>query len=747
MSGISAKGLGISAVALVAASYVVSGFLSAASAKAVSRTQQPQTPPPPAQQPQTPQPLPQPTFRTEANYVRVDVYPTKDGAPLTDLVQEDFEIVEGGAPQKIEQFERVVIEGNVPQDLRREPNSVEAGRQAAQNPRARVFVIFLDVNHVEVEGSHNIRRPLVDALNRLIGPEDVFAVMTPEMSAGGITFARKTTTIEGELSKYWTWGQRDRLLSKDDEEEQYKFCYPGNGPTLTCTDDDRGVADEMIERRRERQTLNALHDLVTYLRGVREERKAVLVITDGWRLFRPNTALARRLNCQVPTGPQVTIDPRTGRPTSKPTPNTPGRGITNTAADPQICERDRMALAMLEDEQYFRDLLQEANRANASFYPIDPRGLVVFDEPIAKPGTRGFQPMTPLTVDASRLRGRLDSLRTLAENTDGLAIVDSNNLAGGMKRVVADLSSYYLLGYYSNAKLDGRYHAITVRVKRPGVQVRARKGYLAATPDAMTAGRGRGPAAPKAGDPGFEAKVAADAAAAAVSAAIGPLAGYTREVPLRVQMAVGWKPGDAASAVLWVVGELGGAADAGPEWNAGFDASATLTTPADVTVATGRLTAARGARTFRMALTPSQPLAAGEYILRVGARAGPSTIPSREVLRFAIPEAPASAGALFIRRGPTTGNKEVPTADLRFRRSESVRLEIPTSADAAGTARLLDRTGKPLAVPVAAAIRDDADGSRWQTAQLALAPLAPGDYVIEIANGERRMLSAFRIVP
>jgi VWFA-related protein len=678
--------------------------------------------------------------------VRVDVYPTKDGAPVTDLAQEDFEIVEGGAPQRIEQFERVLIEGNLPQDLRREPDSVQAGRQAAQNPRARVFVIFLDVNHVEVEGSHNIRRPLVDALNRLIGPEDVFAVMTPDMSAGGITFARKTTTIEGELSKYWTWGQRDRLLSKDAEEEQYKFCYPGSPPPPGCASD-AGIADAMIERRRERETLNALHDLVAYLRGVREERKAVLVITDGWRLFRPDTSLTRPVNCQVPTGPQVTIDPRTGRPTSKPTPNTPGRGLTNTDADPQICERDRMALAMLEDEQYFRDLLQEANRANASFYPIDPRGLVVFDEPIAKPTVRGFAPMTPLTVDASRLRARLDSLRTLAENTDGLAIVDSNNLAAGMKRVVADLSSYYLLGYYSNTKLDGKYHAITVRVKRPGVQVRARKGYLAATPEAMTAGRGRGPAAPKAGEPGFEAKVAADAEAAAVSAAIGPLAGYTREVPLRVQMAVGWKPGDATSAALWVVGELGGVADAGPQWNEGFDATATLTTPADITVATGRLTTQRGARTFRIALTPSQPLAAGDYVLRVGARAGTSSIPSREVLRFAIPDAPGSAGALFIRRGPTTGNKEVPTADLRFRRSESIRLEIPTSADAAGAARLLDRTGKPLAVPVATAIRDDSDGSRWQTAQLALAPLAPGDYVIEIANGERRMLSAFRIVP
>ena len=53
-------------------------------------------------------------------------------------------------------------------------------------------------------------------------------------------------------------------------------------------------------------------------------------------------------------------------------------------------------LALLDNEQQFRDLLQQANRANASFYPIDPRGLVVFDEPIYKG--------VPLTVDAAPVR-------------------------------------------------------------------------------------------------------------------------------------------------------------------------------------------------------------------------------------------------------------------------------------------------------------------------------------------------------
>jgi VWFA-related protein len=698
---------------------------------------------------QTPTPAPQPpppTFRTEANYVRVDIYPTKDGAPVTDLTQADFDVLEGGVPQKIEQFEHVVVRGGIPQDLRREPNSVEEGRQAAQNPRARVFVVFLDINHVSIEGSHRIRQPLIDALDRLIGPDDLVAVMTPEMSARDITFARKTTTIAGFLTRHWTWGERNQTISTDPQEDQYKACYPGL-PPQTCpdgtVDDDRGVADEMIERRREKLTIDALHDMVAYLRGVREERKAVIAISDGWRLFQPHDQLARKLRCEIPTGPQVGVDPRTGRLSGK-TPVT-----TFSGSNPDSCERDRTTLAYMNNDVSFRLLLDEANAANTSFYPVDPRGLAVFDEPISKP-TTGLPPpgsttIVPPAVDAAWLRSRIDSLRTIAEATDGLAIVDSNDLSRGFKRVVDDLSSYYLIGYYSNGKLDGRFHPISVRVKRPGVRVRARRGYLAATPAAMSRTSTAAAASPS--------EAAAAAAAHAVEAAIAPLAGYTRDVPLRLQVAAGWKPGDTASAALWVVGELGGVAMMGDSWTDGFDATVTLTTPADATAGSGRMTVPRGNRTFRLAVTPSQPLAAGEYVLRVGARAGPASIPSREVARLTIPQAPEAMGALFVRRGASTGNKDVPTADLRFRRNEQVRVEIPIASSDPLTARLLDRTGKPLAVPVTAALRDDADGSRWATAQLALAPLAPGDYAIEITVGargsseERRMISAFRVVP
>lgn len=680
-----------------------------------------------------PQPRP-PTFRTEANYVRVDIYPTMDDVPVTDLTQADFEVLEGGAPQKIEQFERVVITPAGSQDVRIEPNNVRESLSMAQSSRSRLIVLFLDTYHVEVDGSHNIRRPLVDALDKLIGPDDLVAVMTPEMSATDITFARKTTTIDGFLTRYWSWGERSRALPADPVDAEYGACYPNQEPGSRCADQN-GIAAEMIDRRHEKLVLDALEDLVGYLHNAREERKAILAISDGWLLFRPNDDLARPLKCHgVPTGPRVGIDPG-GRLTTK--------DPANAAAPWTKCDRDRVQLAQLDNARQFQELLDAANRANASFYPMDPRGLAVVDTPMVRQDVPGPPPpITPLWVDGKMLSARLTSLRTLADATDGLAIVNSNDLMRGLQRVVTDLSSYYLIGYYSTGKLDGKFHPISVRVKRPGVKVRARRGYMAATPaTAATTARASTAKAATAVEP------AEAAAARAIEAAMSPLAGYMRDVPMRLQMAAGWKPGDNASAALWVVGEIGSAATVGDAWNDGFDATITVTTPADATVGTGRISVPRGGRTFRLAITPSQPLVPGEYVVRIGARTGPASIPSRETTHLTIPASPDSTGALFVRRGQTTGNRDVPTADLRFRRNEQIRVEIPTSSSEPVAARLLDRTGRPLAVPVTAALRHDTDGSKWMTAQLALAPLAPADYAIELSSGDKRMIAAFRVVP
>ena len=164
---------------------------------------------------------------------------------------------------------------------------------------------------------------------------------------------------------------------------------------------------------------------------------------------------------------------------------------------------------------------------------------------------------------------------------------------------------------------------------------------------------------------------------------------------------------------MWVVGELGPPAVVGSsEWNEGFEVTATLNNASGATVATAHLTVARDVRTFRIPLATSGSIAAGDYALNVTARGNSASIPVRDTIRVSIPPTPASVGVLFLRHGITTGNKDVPTADLRFRRNEHIRVEVPTVSSEAVRARLLDRTGRPLAVPVTAGLRDDADGAR-----------------------------------
>src|SRR5581483_321084 len=135
------------------------------------------------------------------------------------------------------------------------------------------------------------------------------------------------------------------------------------------------------------------------------------------------------------------------------------------------CRAELLRLANIDDNERFRDIIAEANRRNVSFYPVNPGGLEVFDEPLsvnAPPSAAGLNSgMTPLMQDQSRLGGRVATNRTLAENTDGLAVFNTNDLSAGLKRVADDVSAYYLLGYYStNTKLDGSYHRIQVRMKR-----------------------------------------------------------------------------------------------------------------------------------------------------------------------------------------------------------------------------------------------------------------------------------------
>ena len=567
-----------------------------------------------AQQPQSPQPSP-PQFRGGTNLVRVDVFATRGGAPLQNLTQADFELLEDGKPQTIDSFQHIVVE---PADQAAviEPDSVRQSLQEVADPHHRVFVIFLDTENVDVAGSHDIRQPLIDMLNRVLGPDDLVGVMTPTMAPDQITFGRKTQVIADGLTKNWIWGRQGQI-DLDDQEQMYDRCFPPRSPT---EGDPSKLAEALIQRRRERMTLDSIQALVRYMSNMRDGRTAVITVSNGWLLYRPdeNLTTLRPGDSTPGTPPPVGVGPHGTLTTKQPS------GDPNAVSDRTECERDRMELSMTDDERYFRDILGEANRSAVSFYTIDPRGLATFATPI------GPEPPATPAIDAAMLRGEGESLRLLALNTDGLALLNSNDLGKELRRISDDLTSYYLIGYYStNTKLDGKYRTITVHVKQPGVEVRARKGYNAPT----------------------EAEVAA-----AKTAASAPKSAEK-------------------TAIARALGQI--------------DLEA-------------RDTAAR----------------------------------------------PVAGEPAVFHRGPTTGNQLQPAPNRTFSRTERIHLEIQAaSGSPAWTGRLLDRNGRALPIPIQTGERLDAStGQRWLTADLTLAPLGAGDYIIELTRADgTKTLTAIQV--
>jgi len=399
------------------------------------------------------------SFRTEANYIRVDMYPTLDGRPVDDLQASEVEIADQGRPQKIDRFERINRRGAQPQPGARVESATVAAAPAADVP-GRIFVLFLDSNHVDGNWARGISQPLINALNALIKEGDLIAVMTADTNPRNLRFTPRTASIANVLKGDWG---RDRRLDLTPEETEFVRCYPD---TVVETNDNSrqiGIAQELILRRREQRTLDALDGLVDRLAALqREERKAVITISYGWRLFEEDDGLGRSTDLRKPSG--------------------------IIRATPQ-CESARASLSTFRSEPRFRDILDRANRTNTSFYPIDPRRVLVFDEDIVPAAGVGANPQIGLVEDRARQIDRRTSLLTMADMTDGLALVNSSQIDAGLQRINDDLSSYYLIGFYSTQKPDGKFHKLTVRINRKGVVARARRGYLASTTTASTAAK------------------------------------------------------------------------------------------------------------------------------------------------------------------------------------------------------------------------------------------------------------------
>src|SRR5580704_8127631 len=151
----------------------------AANGVAEQQAQAPQQPPAAA----TDQPPPPPTFRTGINYVRVDaIISDKNGNPINDLKESDFEVTEDNKPQKIDSFKLIKLDGGAADAINEPPKEIRTDydeEAEAARDDVRLFAVFLDDYHVRKGTSMSVRKQLEQFVATQLGPSDMIGVMYP----------------------------------------------------------------------------------------------------------------------------------------------------------------------------------------------------------------------------------------------------------------------------------------------------------------------------------------------------------------------------------------------------------------------------------------------------------------------------------------------------------------------------------------------------------------------------------------
>jgi VWFA-related protein len=367
---------------------------------------------------------PQPTFRVRVDAVEINASVTDaQGNVVTDLTQDDFEILEDGTPQSITSFALV----NIPRSRADRPlysaQPIEPDVQSNNQDEGRLYVIALD--QVLGEQILRTRRFVRRFLEQYFAPNDL----------GAVVFLGRA-----DHSKAQGLTSNPRLLLQSVDAFSGGFA---DGPSpATALPSPTGVAGtpgappppmppQTLERDiRLREAMSSFRQVVDYMATVPGRRKALLLFSQGYAsdIFR-------------------VVDYRGG------------------------------VLSLAEEDLH--RAVNGATRNNVVIYPIDPRGLSEdggLAETESGPST---DPDVRLDAAFARLNAR-QSLTTLATTTGGFALSNSNSFENAFERIVQENSTYYVLGFSStNDRRDGRYRKLDVRVKRPGLIVRGRTGYMA----------------------------------------------------------------------------------------------------------------------------------------------------------------------------------------------------------------------------------------------------------------------------
>jgi VWFA-related protein len=386
---------------------------------------------------------PAPTFRAEVNYVEVDarVFDEK-GTFITTLDRNDFQVFEDGRLQQVQLFSLI----NIPVERAERPlfasRPIEPDVQTNMKVNeGRIYLLVLDDIHTAALRSQRTRAAARQFIERHVGANDLAAVVfTSGRSDAAQDFTGNPRLLLASVDRFMGNKLRSATLNRIDEEFRTRDTRAAGDPIADIDASERGF--------QARNMLETVRNLATYLGGVRGRRKALVLFSEG-------------IDYDI-------------------------YDVMNTSGN----SRDATDIM-----QSTRDVIAEATRANVAIYGVDPRGLTGMGDDLIT--VQSFPDDTSLGIGTGSLYNELrlaqDSLRTLSDETGGFAVVNRNDFATAFQRIVDDNSSYYILGYYpTNERRDGRYRKIEVRVPtRPGLTIRARRGYVAA--------RGRAPEVKPAG--------------------------------------------------------------------------------------------------------------------------------------------------------------------------------------------------------------------------------------------------------
>jgi VWFA-related protein len=514
-------------------------------------------------QPQQPQ-QPPITFRAEVNYVEVDARVLDpQGKFVPGLKPEDFQVFEDGKPQKVTAFSLV----NIPLERTERPlfasKPIEPDvRNNMQAADGRIYVIMLDDLHTSALRSQRVKLAAKQFIERYVGANDLAAVVhTSGRSDAGQEFTTSQSRLLRAVDAFMGRKLNSSTLNRIDDVQRRAGTPMAGDPAVDIDDKERGY--------QARNTLNSIKNVAEYLGNIRGRRKAVVLFGEG-----------------------IDYD------------------ITQMFSD-QMTEAQSVMDAT-------REAIAAATRANVAIYGVDPRGLGGEFDTLAS--VQSFPDDTSLGLGMSSIFNEVrlsqDSLRVMADETGGFAAVNRNDFREAFQRIVDDNSSYYVMGYYStNDRRDGRFRKIEVKLAdRPGLTVRARKGYVAP--------RGRAPEAAKtttsANAPSPELKEAMDSPL--------PLTG----LPIALTAAVFKGPAPKGSVVIstFVAGNMLPFVDNGGMQKNDLEIIGVATDDKGKTFATDRATVnlnmkpdtAKRVSATGMRIIQSIDLNPGRYVLRVAVR-------------------------------------------------------------------------------------------------------------------------------